>query len=59
MPRDAPLPSGAAAVKQSAPAPAALPYSVCVGKLHSQTNDSDGVSSRPIGQHPPVQKLSL
>jgi hypothetical protein len=42
MPRFAPLPSGGAPVLRAAPAPAALPYTVYLGNLHSQTNHSDG-----------------
>jgi hypothetical protein len=42
MPRFAPLPNGAARVLQAAPAPGALPYTVWLGNLHSQTNHSDG-----------------
>jgi hypothetical protein len=42
MPRFAGLPAGGARVLQAAPAPAALPYTVYLGNLHSQTNHSDG-----------------
>jgi hypothetical protein len=42
MPQFAPLPSAHAAQLQAAPAPAALPYTVWQGNLHSQTNHSDG-----------------
>ncbi len=44
MPQFAPLPSAHAgpAPLQAAPAPAALPYTVYLGNLHSQTNHSDG-----------------
>jgi hypothetical protein len=42
MPRFAPLRSRDAPVMQAAPAPAALPYTVYLGNLHSQTNHSDG-----------------
>jgi hypothetical protein len=41
MPSFAPLPRPGAPL-QAAPAPAALPYTVYLGNLHSQTNHSDG-----------------
>ena len=42
LPRFAPLPVGRLAQPGAAPAPAALPYTVYLGNLHSQTNHSDG-----------------
>ncbi|MEN3276311.1 MAG: hypothetical protein V7631_2101 [Massilia sp.] len=41
LPRFAPLPAGRAPLA-AAPAPGALPYTVYLGNLHSQTNHSDG-----------------
>jgi hypothetical protein len=42
LPAFAPLPVGRTRQPGAAPAPAALPYTVYFGNLHSQTNHSDG-----------------
>jgi hypothetical protein len=42
LPAFAPLPVGRTRQPDAAPAPAALPYTVYFGNLHSQTNHSDG-----------------
>ncbi|MFC5512427.1 CehA/McbA family metallohydrolase [Massilia jejuensis] len=42
LPRFAPLPVGRLATPGALPAPAALPFTVYLGNLHSQTNHSDG-----------------
>jgi hypothetical protein len=42
MPAFAPLPTAGEAVMRAAPAPGALPFTIYLGNLHSQTNHSDG-----------------